>query len=110
MSNCEIYGKKYGKLRTAANENSTCPYEVNTGTSEAYEKLSHQALENQYTHITKKELTMTPYENCTAASEKSYRHLQCTRYLDITPGPYLFEQFSYDAGFWSPCNFLHTVW
>ena len=69
MSNCEIYGKKYGKLRTAANENSTCLYEVNTGTSEAYEKLSHQALENQYTRLIEKELTTTPYEYCIAASE-----------------------------------------
>ena len=69
MSNCEIYGKKYGKLRTAANENSTCPYKVNTGTSEAYEKLSRQALENQYTRLTETELTTTPYEYCIAASE-----------------------------------------
>ena len=69
MSNCEIYGKKYGKLRTAANENSTYPYEINTGASEAYKKLSRQALENQYTCLTEKELTTTPYENCTAASE-----------------------------------------
>ena len=110
MLNCEIYGKKYGKLCTAANENSTCPYEVNTGTTTAYENLSRKALENKYTRIIKKDLTMTPYENCTATSEKSYRHLRCARYLDITPGPYLLEQFSCDARFWSPCNFLHTVW
>ena len=69
MSNCEIYSKKYGKLRTAANENSTCPYEVNTGTSEAYENLSCKALENQYTRLTEKVLTTTPYEYCKAASE-----------------------------------------
>ena len=69
MSNCEIYGKKYGKLRIAANENSTCPYEVNTGTSKAYENLSCKALENKYTRIIEKDLTMTPYENYIAASE-----------------------------------------
>ena len=69
MSNCEIYGKKYGKLRTAANENSTCPYEINTGATEAYEKLSRQALENQYTRLTEKELMTTPYKNCRATSE-----------------------------------------
>ena len=54
---------------TAANENSTGPYEVNTGTSEAYENLSRKALENQYTHLTEKELTTTSYEYCIAASE-----------------------------------------
>ena len=69
MSDCEIYGKKYGKLRTAANENSTCPYEINTSASEAYEKLLRQALENEYTWFTKKELTTTPYENYIATSE-----------------------------------------
>ena len=69
MLNCEIYGKKYGKLRTAANKNSTCPYEINTSASEAYEKLLCQALENEYTRFTEKELTTTPYENCIAASE-----------------------------------------
>ena len=69
MLNCEIYGKKYGKLRTAANENSTCPYKVNTGATEAYENLSRKALGNKYTRIIEKDLTMTPYENCIAASE-----------------------------------------
>ena len=62
MSDCKIYGKKYGKLCTAANENSTSPYKVNTGASEAYENLSRKALENQYTRLTEKALTMTPYE------------------------------------------------
>ena len=69
MLHCEIYDKKYGKLHTAANENSTGPYEVNTGTSETYENLSRKALENQYTRLTKKELMMTPYEYCIATSE-----------------------------------------
>ena len=69
MSHCEIYDKKYGKLCIAANENNTCPYEVNTSTSEAYEKLLCQALENEYTRFSEKELTMTPYENYIAASE-----------------------------------------
>ena len=69
MLHCEIYGKKYGKLSTAANKNSTGPYEVNTGASEAYENLSRKALENQYTRLTKKELTTTPYEYCIATSE-----------------------------------------
>ena len=69
MSNCKIYGKKYGKLRTATNEYSTCPYEVNTSASEAYEKLLRQALENEYTRFTEKELMTTPYKNYIAASE-----------------------------------------
>ena len=69
MLNCEIYGKKYGKLCTAANENSTCPYEVNTGATEAYENLSCKALENKYTRIIEKDLTTTPYEKLLAASE-----------------------------------------
>ena len=69
MLNCEIYGKKYGKLRTAGNENITCPYKVNTGATETYENLSHKALENKYTRIIEKDLTTTPYENYIAASE-----------------------------------------
>ena len=57
------------KLRTATNKNSTGPYEVNTGASEAYENVSRQALENQYTCLTEKELMTTPYEYNIAASE-----------------------------------------
>ena len=69
MFHCKICGKKNGKLRTAANENSTGPYETNTGTSKAYENLSRKALENQYTRLPEKELTMTPYEYSIATSE-----------------------------------------
>ena len=47
MCDCKIYSKKNRKLRTAANENSTGPYEANIGASEAYENLSRKALENQ---------------------------------------------------------------
>ena len=69
MSDCKIYSKKNRKLRTAANKNSTGPYETNTGASEAYENLSHQALENQYTCLPEIALTMTPYEYSIAAFE-----------------------------------------
>ena len=69
MLHCKIYGKKYGKVCTAANENIIGPYEVNTGATEAYENLSRKALENKYTCIIAKELTMTPYEYCIATSE-----------------------------------------
>ena len=69
MSDCKIYSKKNHELRRAANENSTGPYETNIGASEAYENLSRKALENQYTRLTEKALTTTPYEYSLAASE-----------------------------------------
>ena len=92
-------------MRTATNKNSTGPYEVNTGTSEANENLSRKALENQYMRLTKTTLTTVPYKYSKAASENltgaydvlgilaQYQDQICLGYPLMMPDPGLHAAF-----------------